>query len=173
MFCSNCGAKINDDEIFCPSCGTKQPEAEAVKEEPENGFNPIPNIPIPNIPIPNVPIPNVPIPGINNETANWKDSKFDGGFWGLFGVSFLFVFVSIITLGFAYPAMYCFRLKWFYKHTIVGGYRLGFNGKGRQLFGKYILWTFLSIITFGIFALWLPIKYKKWEIKHVEIVGKA
>ena len=52
MFCSNCGAKINDDEIFCPSCGTKQPEAEAVKEEPKNGFNPIPNVPIPDIPIP-------------------------------------------------------------------------------------------------------------------------
>lgn len=172
MFCSNCGAKITDNEIFCPSCGTKQPEPVAA-EAPKATVNPIPEPPIPNIPIPDIPLPKIPIPGVNNDSANWKDSKFDGGFWGLFGVSFLFVFVSIISLGFAYPAMYCFRLKWFYKHTVVGGYRLKFNGKGRQLFGRYVLWTFLSIITFGIFALWLPIKYKKWEIKHVEIAGKA
>lgn len=99
----------------------------------------------------------------------WKNSYFDGGFWGLFGVSLLSALVTIITLGLGYPAMYCFRMRWIYRHTVVGGYRLKFNGTGGQLFGKYILWTFLTIITIGIFGLWLPIKYKKWETKHIEI----
>ena len=105
MFCSNCGTKLNDDAIFCPSCGTKQSEA-AEANTTSASFAPIPDPIIPNIPIPEIPLPKVSIPGVNNESASWKDSKFDGGFWGLFGVSFLFVFVSIITLGFAYPAMY-------------------------------------------------------------------
>ncbi len=103
------------------------------------------------------------------ETVKTKESYFDGGLLGLLGVKILSAFVSMITLGFAWPAMYCFEKRWIYKHTVVGGYRLKFTGTGMQLFGKYILWTFLTIITIGIYGLWLPIKYQKWETKHIEI----
>ncbi len=107
------------------------------------------------------------------EELKTQPSYFDGKLIALIGINLLTALVCTVTLGLAYPAMYCFKKRWIYASTVVNGYRLKFTGKGRQLFGKYILWTFLAIITFGIFALWLPIKYRKWETKHVEIDCKA
>ncbi|MBR4942810.1 MAG: DUF898 family protein, partial [Clostridia bacterium] len=60
----------------------------------------------------------------------------------------------------------CILMKWETKHTIVSGYQLKFNGKALQLFGNWIKWFFLSVITIGIYALWLPIKVRKWRAKH-------
>ncbi len=100
------------------------------------------------------------------------ESRFEGTFWGNLGVNFVVYFVSIITLSLAWPAMCCFRLRWVYSNTIIGGYRLKFTGTGGQLFGKYISWLLLSIVTIGVYALFVPIKYKKWETKHVEIASK-
>ncbi len=96
-------------------------------------------------------------------------SRFEGRLIAFIGINLLTTFVSVITLGFAYPAMYCFKKRWIYANTIINGYRLKFTGKGSQLFGKYMLWTFLGIITFGVFTLWWPIKYQQWETNHVEI----
>ena len=96
-------------------------------------------------------------------------SRFEGRLIALIGINLLTSLVSIITLGFAYPAMYCFKKRWIYRNTIINGLQLKFTGTGAQLFGKYILWTFLTIITIGIFSLWLPIKYQQWEVKHVEV----
>ena len=96
-------------------------------------------------------------------------SRFEGRLIALIGINLLTAFLSTITLGFAYPAMYCFQKRWIYRNTIVNGYRLKFTVRGGQLIGKYILWTFLGIITFGIFTLWWPIKYQQWETKHIEI----
>lgn len=107
------------------------------------------------------------------EELKKEPSYFDGRLRALIGINLLTILVCPITLGLAYPAMYCLKRKWIYASTVVNGYRLKFTGKGRQLIGKYILWTFLSIITFGIFAFWLPIKYQKWETKHVEIDCKV
>ena len=98
-----------------------------------------------------------------------QPSYFDGSMLALLGINLLTKLVTVITLGLAYPAMYCFKKRWIYASTVVNGYRLKFTGKGSQLFGKFVLWTFLSIITLGIYTFWLPIKYQKWEIKHVEI----
>ncbi len=100
-------------------------------------------------------------------------SYFDGRLIALIGINLLTILVTTITLGFAYPAMYCFKKRWIYASTVINGYRMKFTGTGGQLFGKYILWTFLTIITIGIFALWLPIKYQKWETKHVVIDCKV
>ena len=72
---------------------------------------------------------------------------------------------AILTLiGMAWAT--CIFLKWETKHTIVSGYQLKFNGKALQLFGNCIKWVFFSIITIGIYALWLPIKTRKWRAKH-------
>jgi lysylphosphatidylglycerol synthetase-like protein (DUF2156 family) len=60
----------------------------------------------------------------------------------------------------------CIFINWETKHTVVSGYQLKFNGKALQLFGNWIKWTFLSVITIGIYALWLPIKTRKWRVKH-------
>lgn len=98
-----------------------------------------------------------------------KRSYFSGRLIALIGINLLTAFLCIITIGLAYPAMYCMKKRWVYKNTVVNGYRLKFTGTGGQLFGKYILWSFLTIITFSIFSWWLPIKYQQWETKHVEI----
>ena len=108
---------------------------------------------------------------VTNNLAELKKlpSRFEGRLIALIGISLLTGLVTLITLGFAYPAMYCFQKRWQYSNTIINGYRMKFTGTGGQLFGKYIIWLLLSIVTFGIYALWLPIKYQQWEIKHVEI----
>lgn len=98
-----------------------------------------------------------------------KKSYFDGGLWGLIGVNIVTWFVSIITFGLAWPALWCYNKRWYYKHTCINGYRLKFTGTGWQLFGKHILWTFLTIITLGIYGFWRGIKLTQWEISHVEI----
>ena len=108
-------------------------------------------------------------PTISLNEIKQVPSRFEGRLIALIGINLLTAFLSTITLGFAYPAMYCLKKRWLYSNTIVNGYRLKFTGSGGQLFGKYILWTFLGIITIGIFTLWWPIKYQQWETKHVEI----
>ena len=60
-------------------------------------------------------------------------------------------------------------MKWETKHTIISGNSIKFNGNAFQLLGNCIKWTFLSIITVGIYALWLPIKVRKWKVKHMEL----
>ena len=60
-------------------------------------------------------------------------------------------------------------MKWETKHTIISGNRVKFNGNAFQLLGNCFKWTFLTIITVGIYALWLPIKVRKWKVKHMEL----
>ena len=60
-------------------------------------------------------------------------------------------------------------IKWDTKHTVISGNSIKFNGNAFQLLGNCIKWTFLTIITVGIFALWLPIKVRKWKVKHMEL----
>jgi hypothetical protein len=60
-------------------------------------------------------------------------------------------------------------MKWDMKHTIISGNSIKFNGNALQLLGNCCKWTFLSIITVGIYALWLPIKVRKWKVKHMEL----
>ena len=115
----------------------------------------------------------VPANVFSLEEVKTQQSYFDGKLIAYIGINLLTALVSTITLGFAYPAMYCFKKRWIYASTVVNGFRLKFTGTGAQLFGKYILWTFLGIITFGIYTLWWPIKYQQWETKHIEIDSRV
>ena len=60
-------------------------------------------------------------------------------------------------------------IKWDTKHTVISGNSIKFNGNAFQLLGNCIKWTFLTIITVGIYSLWLPIKVRKWKVKHMEL----
>ena len=60
-------------------------------------------------------------------------------------------------------------IKWDTKHTVISGNSIKFNGNAFQLLGNCIKWTFLTIITVGIYGLWLPIKVRKWKVKHMEL----
>ena len=64
---------------------------------------------------------------------------------------------------------YCIALKWTLKHTVIGGFRLYFDGKTIQLLGNCLKWFFLIVVTVGIYSFWAPIKYKQWEVKHTKI----
>ncbi len=101
------------------------------------------------------------------ELAENGGSTFTGGAFANAGINMLTGFVCIITLGLAYPAMVCWKLRWKCAHTFVSGRQLVFDGKGIQFFGKYLLWEFLSIITLGIYyVVCMKVAVAKWQTKH-------
>ena len=56
--------------------------------------------------------------------------------------------------------------KWHAKHTVVSNQQIGFNANTWSLFWNAFKWVFLSAITLGIYMLWIPVKFKKWQVKH-------
>ena len=135
--------------------------------QPEAGYVP-PVPPQPSVPVPPPVYGGAPTGPVIAAT-DWKNSYFDGGTGAYIGISLLTGLLSALSLGFAAPALVCWMLRWKYGHTVVGGYRLKFNGRGGQLFGKWLLWGLLTVVTLGIFGLWVPVKLMKWETKHLEI----
>ncbi|WP_241497072.1 DUF898 domain-containing protein [Streptobacillus notomytis] len=95
-----------------------------------------------------------------------KESNFDGGILGYYGIIILCGLLSFCTLFIGLPWAIVIYQKWETKHTIIDGKRLIFDGTGIQLFGNYIKWWFLSLITFGIYGLWVKIKILQWIAKH-------
>ena len=102
----------------------------------------------------------------NPKTGNPGTSEFNGGLFGLIGISILqfLLIVFTLTLGTAWAV--CMKFRWYAKHTRVNGKQLEFDGKGIQLFGNCIKWFILSVITLGIYTFWLGIKLEKWKMKH-------
>ncbi|MDE7182296.1 MAG: DUF898 family protein [Clostridia bacterium] len=93
-------------------------------------------------------------------------SRFDGRWYQLFGVNFVAVLVTVITLGIGYFWAHCYRQRWYCKHTKIDGDRLYFDGKAMQYFGTLIKWILLTIVTIGIYLFWLTVKSHKWTISH-------
>ena len=56
--------------------------------------------------------------------------------------------------------------KWHAKHTVVSNQQMSFNANTWSLFWNAFKWVFLSAITLGIYMLWIPVKFKKWQVKH-------
>lgn len=107
------------------------------------------------------------------ETSAACESKFTGGAFANFGVNWAVGFVSIITLGLAYPAMKCWQMRWECKHTYYDGKQLCFDGTGMQFFGMYLKIMLLSIITLGIYyVLCGSVALSKWYTKHTHFVGE-
>lgn len=100
-------------------------------------------------------------------------SEFTGGAFANFGVNFVVTLVSLITIGLAFPAMTCWRLRWKAKHTFIEGRQLVFDGTGAQLFGKYLLWLLLSVVTLGLYLIFAAqLKYVAWETKHTHFADQ-
>lgn len=110
---------------------------------------------------------------INNSTTSAEEiSQFDGGMFANFFIGAATLLVSLITLGLAYPAMVCMKLRWEAKHTYLNGRQLTFDGNAAQLMGKYILWLFLSVITFGLYFIFsAKLKLTEWQTKHTHFAG--
>lgn len=98
------------------------------------------------------------------------ESRFTGNIVGFFGLKVAQYLLTVFTLGLGGPWAICLRERWMVKHTYIDGYRLIFDGKGRELFGKYLTWYLLSIITCGIYSFWFNINLKKWITKHTHMV---
>ena len=110
---------------------------------------------------------------MSNEALASTQSDFTGGAISNFLRNFAVSFVSVITLGLLYPAMFCWKQRWVAAHTFIDGRKLVFDGKGSQLFGKYLLWFLLTIVTLGIYSFWLSVRMTQWTTKHTHFEGEA
>lgn len=108
---------------------------------------------------------------MENQTAN---SKFIGGAFANFFINLATLVFGILSLGLAYPALVCWKLRWMASKTYINGRRLVFDGKAMQLFGSYLLWLLLSVATFGIYAIFvMPLNMQRWENKHTHFEGES
>ena len=127
-----------------------------------------------------------------NQVASTAVSNFDGRLLNYIGTGLLQLLVIAIMGGLGYVALtalggfenvagivvlavcavigLCWAgiifMKWETKHTIISGYRLKFKASALGLLFTIIKWILLTVITVGIYALWLPIKTRRWRAKH-------
>ncbi len=113
-----------------------------------------------------------PAQNMQQQKAEDLSSRFTGGAFANFGINFLMYFVTVITLGFAYPVMKCRKMRWEVRHTYINGRQLTFDGKAKSLYGKYMIWLLLSVVTLGIYYLFcMSINLVRWQTEHTHISG--
>jgi len=111
-----------------------------------------------------------------NQTVTGNESYFDGSFWHLVGLYIGGFLVCLITLGIAFPWVYCWFTSWRTDHTVVDGKRLQFNGKGISVLGHFILkgWLLgiiLTPLTLGLYPIYyFNVSLKKWEVKNTSFI---
>lgn len=99
-----------------------------------------------------------------------EKSTFTGGIFALIGHNLGLFFGTLFTLGIAGPWLRCWKCRWLAKNTFLNGKKVAFDGTGGKLWGMIFRWMFLSIITVGIYALWIPVKYRKWITGHIFVL---
>lgn len=100
-----------------------------------------------------------------------KASYFDGGFWQWFGWTFVGSLITSITLGFGYPIAVKMLYSWEQRHKVYCKKRCTFDGTAGTLFGTWVVCILLTIVTLGIYSFWVPIRVKKWQIKHTHLLN--
>lgn len=100
-------------------------------------------------------------------------SVFTGSTLGYWGIQFAVRFLSVITLGLAYPWLLCWEESWYASHTYINGRQLCFDGTGGQWFGRWLLYLLLTVITLGIYGLWVPVQVMRWKVKHTHFLNAA
>lgn len=99
-------------------------------------------------------------------TISGGKSDFDGGLFDLIIKSILGGLLLTVTIGIAYPWVYCMMVGWRINHTIIDGRRLHFYGNGGELIGQWIKMILLMIITLGIYSFWVGIALEKWAVER-------
>ena len=99
-----------------------------------------------------------------------KASYFDGGLLQLIGWSLLGAIVTIFTVGICYPWAVQMQYSWEQRHKVYCKKRCTFDGTAIGLFGTWMLCLLLAFVTLGIYCIWIPIKIKKWQIKHTHLL---
>lgn len=98
-------------------------------------------------------------------------SGFTGSVFNLFIEKIFMAWMTLVTLGIAYPWLKCHYESFLASNTYVCGRRRTFDGTGWELAKKYLLWLFLSYVTFGIYGLWLSNNVRKWVTEHTHYEG--
>lgn len=137
-FCINCGNQLDDNQRFCPSCGTNQNPQQT---PPAPQYQPRPTRPL-------------------------AFSDWDGGVFDTVVNSIVASLIISFTCGIATPWAICYMYKFIIGHTLVEGKRLRFDGTGSQLFGNWIKWFLLTVITCGIYSFWVIPRLYKWIASH-------
>mgnify|MGYP001767255425 CR=1 FL=1 len=75
-------------------------------------------------------------------------------------------FVSLITLGIAYPFLLAYKMRWVNKHTYIDDKRLEFTGRGRDLLGRWILWSVMMLGTLFVYSFVVALHTKRWKAQH-------
>lgn len=99
-----------------------------------------------------------------------KASYFDGGLLQLIAWSLLGAVVTIFTVGICYPWAVQMQYSWEQRHKVYCKKRCTFDGTAIGLFGTWMLCLLLAFVTLGIYCIWIPIKIKKWQIKHTHLL---
>ncbi len=98
---------------------------------------------------------------------NHSGSRFSGGAVSYVFISFITLFVSILTLGLAAPYLLYWRWRWVAEHTYYDEKPLRFDGEPTEFYGKFYLWALLSVVTLGVYAvLFLPGNVLRWKTLH-------
>jgi uncharacterized membrane protein YjgN (DUF898 family) len=100
-------------------------------------------------------------------------SDFDGRVGELFGINLAVYFITMFTLGFAFPWALVMKLRYTTGHTIVEGKRLRFDGTGGQLFGKWVKIFLLCFVTLGIYGFWAELEIQKWIAQNTHFDATA
>ena len=95
------------------------------------------------------------------------NSYFDGSFFGLLAYNYLSIFITAFTAGVFKPWADCIFNKYIYSHMVIDGKRLKFEGEPADLFVNSFKWNFFRLITFGIYGIWVPTRYKEWELSYL------
>ena len=91
---------------------------------------------------------------VNNLSNSAEEtSVFTGRMLANYFIGLATILVSLITLGLAYPAMVCWKLKWKASHTYLNGRQLAFDGNAMQLMGI----CFVDVFIFNYF--WLVLYF--------------
>jgi len=101
------------------------------------------------------------------------NSDFDGRVGELFGINLAVYFLTMFTLGIAFPWALVMKQRYITGHTIVEGKRLRFDGTGGQLFGIWVKVLLLCIVTLGIYSFWAEIRVQKWIAQNTHFDGTA
>ena len=100
-------------------------------------------------------------------TENSSDSYFDGSLLGLLAFSYFYATITVITAGLLSAWGKCLLNEYIYNHTVISGKRLKFEGSGKDLFPRMFKWDFFKLITFNIYSIWVPTRYKEWEVSKL------
>ncbi len=97
------------------------------------------------------------------------ESYFDGGLVGFIVLQITNLFITLLSIGIAYPYVIARSFKWEVEHTVINGKRLKFNGTGRSLVWFWIKWAFILLITVGFALPWYFLSVMDWKVRNTSI----